>query len=85
MTAEVLTPTKKAPAGPSPAVVGRRRRRRRRLLLSGGSLLFVAGLYTIISNLPGTNQTLVPPPQHIWQAFTELVNQGTLWPTSGSA
>jgi ABC-type nitrate/sulfonate/bicarbonate transport system permease component len=80
MSAEVLAPPNEAPTGPSPAVLGRRRRRRRRLVLSGGALLFVAGLYTIVSNLPGTNQTLVPPPQHIWQAFTELVNQGTLWP-----
>lgn len=66
------------PVGPSPAVVNRRRQRRNRALLSGASILTVLVGYTIVSNLPGTNPTILPPPQRIWAAFLELLTTGQL-------
>lgn len=76
---EVAASSTVTPPGVSPAVAARRRQRRLRTVLSAGSLLTVVLAYTVVSNLPGTNQTLVPPPQAIWSAFLELLEAGTLW------
>lgn len=64
--------------GPSPAVINRRKQRRNRAILSGLSLATVLVGYTVISNLPGTNSAVIPPPQQIWAAFLELLNTGQL-------
>ncbi len=79
MTSHVIKTPSEALITRSPAVLSRHRQRRLRVLLSGGSLIIVALAYTVISNLPATNQTLVPPPQAVWQAFQELLQEGTLW------
>lgn len=64
--------------GPSPAVINRRRQRRNRAILSGLSIFTVLAGYTIVSNLPGTNPAVLPPPQQIWAAFLEMLNTGQL-------
>lgn len=65
-------------AGPSPAVINRRRQRRNRAILSGASIFVVLAGYTLVSNLPGSNPAVIPPPQQIWGAFLELLNTGQL-------
>lgn len=48
------------------------------MILSTASIVTVLGTYTIVSNLPGNNPTVLPPPQAIWAAFLELLQNGQL-------
>ncbi len=61
--------------GGRPALLSPAKRRRRetkqRVLIGAVTLGSVLGTYTVVSNLPGTNPILMPPPQLVFSTFWE--------------
>jgi ABC-type nitrate/sulfonate/bicarbonate transport system permease component len=80
------------PSSRSPEALARQRarrsaRQRRRLQMSLGflSVLVVISAYTVLTQLPGSNPALLPPPAAIVKAFINGVEDGSLLSATASS